>query len=149
MNTLRIADCGLRIAGQQIGFLNFGFISYLKFHISSLILVSFFLSSCNYPTEAKMERVSPSGKVKVNIEASRIAGIEPWRVNIKVKAYDFKEGQLSTEIISNYLDEKTVEFNWFEESSGDIIFKQNDNTTRTFRLISNAQQMQFAEIPSQ
>jgi hypothetical protein len=129
----------------------FSHISCLMSRVFYLLLFSlsmFSISSCNYPTEAKMERVSPSGKVKVNIEASRIAGIEPWRVNIKVKAYNFKEGQLSTEIMSNYLDEKTVEFNWFEESSGDIVFKQNDNTTRTFRLIANAQQMQFAEIPS-
>jgi len=107
-----------------------------------------FLSSCNYPTKASIEKVSPSGKVKVNIEANRLTGLEPWKVIIKVKAYNFKEGQLSAEIISNELDDKTVVFSWFEESSADIVFNQKDNTKRTFRLLANAQQLQLAEIPS-
>jgi hypothetical protein len=114
-----------------------------------LFLFSLLLfTSCNYPTKASIEKVSPSGKVKVNIEANRLTGLEPWKVIIKVKAYNFKEGQLSAEIISNELDDKTVVFNWFEESSADIVFNQKDNTKRTFRLLANAQQLQLAEIPS-
>lgn len=114
------------------------------------LIVSTFLAlaSCNYPTNASIERISPSGKVKVNIEGSRLTGVEPWRVNMKVKAYDFKEGQLSTEISSHYLDDKTVQFNWFEESSADITFTQTDGTVRTFRLLASAQQLQFAEMPN-
>ncbi|MCS6819349.1 MAG: hypothetical protein RMJ53_08620 [Chitinophagales bacterium] len=105
-------------------------------------------SGCNYPTSARIEKISPSGKVKVTIEASRLAGVEPWKVTMKVKAYNFKEGQLTTEITSDYLDEKTVSFNWFEESSADIVFKQKNGTERTFRLISSPRQLQFAEMPT-
>jgi hypothetical protein len=104
--------------------------------------------ACNYPTQASIERVSPSGKVTLHIEANRLAGVEPWRVVMKVKAYHFKEGQLSTEITAHYLDDKSVQINWFEESSADIVFKQNDGSTRIFRLIASPQQLQFAELPS-
>lgn len=117
--------------------------------LSFFLIVAALLTSCNYPTQASLERVSPSGKVKVNIEAKRLTGVEPWKVTLKVKAYNFKDGELITEIYSKYLDDKAVTFNWFEESSCDIVFNQSDNTKRTFRLIANAQQMQFAEIPSE
>lgn len=118
--------------------------------LTSFLIVGFVMSlaACNYPTNASIEKISPSGKVKVNIEASRLTGIEPWRVTLKVKAYDFKEGQLSTEITSHYLDDKTVQFNWFDESSVDIIFTQTNGTTRTFRLLANQQQLEFAEMPN-
>jgi hypothetical protein len=123
----------------------------MKRYILSILTLCclLFVYSCNYPTQASIEKVSPSGKVKVNIEAKRLTGVEPWKVNIKVKAYNFKEGQLSTEIISNELNDKTVVFNWFEESSADIVFHQRDNSKRTFRLIANAQQLQFAEMPAE
>ncbi|MBX2903831.1 MAG: hypothetical protein KF872_09770 [Chitinophagales bacterium] len=113
-----------------------------------LVALLFSLVACNYPTSATIERVSPSGKVKVSIEASRITGIEPWRVVMKVKAYDFKEGQLATEISAHYLDDKSVKVDWFEESSADVTFTQTDGTTRVFRLIASAQQLQFAEVPA-
>ena len=116
------------------------------FGLMAMVLV---FSSCNNPTEARLEKLSPSGKVKVTIEGKRFTGIEPWKVTIKVKAYDFKEGSLLAEIAAKNLTDENVKVTWFEESSADIVFTQSDDKTRTFRLIANANEMQMAEIPAE
>lgn len=119
----------------------------MKPYLNLGLILLFLFSACNYPTAASMERISPSGKVKVDIEANRTLTTDPWKVVIKIKAYSFKEGQLTTEIVAKNIDNKTVNFNWFEESSADITFTQSDGSSKIFRLISNEEQLQFAQVP--
>ncbi len=116
--------------------------------LSCLIILLVAATGCNNPTSAKLEKVSPSGKVKVTVTGTRLTGLEPWKVTILVKAYDFKEGSLTAEIAAKDLTDENVKFSWFEESSADIVFTQSDSKLRTFRLISNANEMQMAEIPA-
>jgi hypothetical protein len=115
----------------------------------SLLVLVIGISSCNNPTSARLEKISPSGKVKVTIEGARLTGLEPWKVTIKVKAYDFKEGSLAAEITAKNLTDENVAVSWFEESSADIVFTQSDGKARTFRLIANANEMQMAEVPAE
>lgn len=119
----------------------------MKIYFSCFVVMLVLLSSCDYPTTAHMERLSPSGKVKVDIEANRVLPTDPWKVIIKIKAYSFKEGQLSTEVVAKNIDNKTVNFNWFEESSADITFTQKDGSVKVFRLVSKEEQLQFAQVP--
>lgn len=115
-----------------------------------LILIALLATTvaCNSITSVPLEKTSSSGKVKVTIESERLTSVDPWKVAIKIKAYDFEEGQLATEVMSREISDKTVKFDWVDESSAYIVFTQTDGTTKVFELIASAQQLQFAQIPA-
>lgn len=115
----------------------------LIYAISFLMLI---LASCEGKTEAALSKASPNGKVKITIEAKRISTIEPWKVDMKVKAYDFKEGKLSFEIYAKDLSDENVTFDWKDDTHCTIIFEEQDNTKRKFELIASPEQLQMAEM---
>ena len=118
----------------------------MKNSIYSFIIGLLFLTSCGGKTETSLKKTSPNGKVNITIDAKRAAAIESWKVDLKVKAYSFKEGKLSFEIYAKDLTDETVSFDWKDDTHCTIIFKQQDNTERKFELIASAEQLQLAEM---
>ncbi len=114
--------------------------------INGLIIGLILLASCGGKTETSLKKESPNGKVKIKIEAKRTTAIESWKVDMKVKAYDFKEGKLSFEIYADDLTDKNVSFDWTDDIHCNIVFKQQDNTQRKFELIASKEQLQMAEM---
>lgn len=110
------------------------------------ILFLLFLAACNGKTEALLEHTHDNGKVKVTIKGKRVSSVEPWKVDMAVKAYNFKEGNLIFEIYAEDLNSENVSFTWADDSRCDIVFTQQDGAKRTFRLLASPQQMQMAEI---
>ncbi len=104
------------------------------------------LVSCGGKTETSLKKVSPNGKVNITVEAKRATAIESWKVDLKVKAYSFKEGKLAFEIYAKDLTDENVSFDWKDDTHCTIIFKQQDNTERKFELIASAEQLQLAEM---
>lgn len=104
------------------------------------------LVSCGGKTETSLKKVSPNGKVNITVEAKRATAIESWKVDLKVKAYSFREGKLSFEIYAKDLTDENVSFDWKDDTHCTIIFKQQDNTERKFELIASAEQLQLAEM---
>jgi hypothetical protein len=114
------------------------------------ILVFFALAitlfSCNGTTSAHLTETSENGKVKIDITASRSNVLDPFKVNLSVKAYDFKEGKLAFEIMADDLNEKNVQFKWQDQNNCLIIIEERDNRERTFQLIASENQVQLGEI---
>ncbi|MFM9943926.1 MAG: hypothetical protein ACKVQB_01705 [Bacteroidia bacterium] len=104
------------------------------------------LVSCGGKTVALIKKESPNGKVKITIEAKRVSSIESWKVDLKVKAFNFKEGKLEFEIYAEDLNDDSVTFDWKDEGHCIIIFKQQDNTERKFELLASSEQLQLAEM---
>lgn len=118
----------------------------MKNSVNNLLICLLLLTSCGGKTVTAIEKTSPNGKVKIKIEAKRATSIESWKVDLKVKAYDFKEGKLSFEIYAKDLTDETVSFDWKDETHCTIVFKQQDNTERKFQLIASSEQLQLAEM---
>jgi hypothetical protein len=111
-----------------------------------VLLLMLVLAACNGKTEAKLEDIRANGKVKVTVTGSRPTSIEAWKVDLSVKAYNFKEGKLTFEIYADDLNSESVNFKWLDETNCHIIFTQRDNTVRTFQLVASPDQLQLAEI---
>jgi len=121
----------------------------MKFTIYSLLLILFAsLASCSGKTEATIENTSPNGKAHITITGKRASIADGFKVDMKVKAYDFKEGLLSFEIYADDLTAENVRFDWVDDNNCDITFDQIDNTQRSFHLIASPSQVQMAETNS-
>ncbi len=104
------------------------------------------LGSCGGKTNALYSNVYSKGKVKITITGKRATSIEAWKVEMKVKAYDFKEGKLAFEIYADDLNAETVSITWKDKHHAEIQFKLQDHTTRKFELIASPEQLQMGEI---
>lgn len=111
-----------------------------------LMAVILFLSSCNGKTAALIENTSANGKVKIKISANRDTSLDPFKTEITVKAYDFKEGKLLLEVIASDLNNENVKFNWTDENNCLITIEETDKHVRSFQLIASPSQFQLAEI---
>jgi hypothetical protein len=114
----------------------------------SLLLLSVvvFFSSCTGKTLAFVENTSANGKVKIKISAKRDTSLDPFKTEITVKAYDFKEGKLLLEVIASDLNNENVKFNWTDENDCLITIEETDKHLRSFQLIASPSQFQLAEI---
>ncbi len=116
---------------------------FLPIIVISIALVLF---SCSSKRTAQIESTSANGKVKVKIEGKRSIPFDPFKTEITVKAYNFKEGKLLFEITASDLNEQNVKFNWEDETNCVITIEESDKHIRSFKLIANESQMQLAEI---
>jgi hypothetical protein len=116
---------------------------------NSLNLISivciFLLTSCQ-PKSVTLTDVSPNKKVTITVKAKQAASLEPWKVEIDVKAYDFRQGSLAFELQSGDINDKSVKFDWKDDHSCVISFEQPDGVPRTFQLLADENQVQLAEI---
>lgn len=115
------------------------------YHVLIFSVLTVF-TSCGGKTTATLENTSPNGKAKLSINAKRAMPFDAWQVTMKVKAYDFKEGQLAFEAMADDISAETVSFNWVDENNCNITFKLRDNTERNFHLIASPTQVQMGEI---
>ena len=115
-----------------------------SFTILSAICV-FLLTACQTQSTTITD-VSPNKKVNITIKANRTASLDPWKVEMDVKAYDFKEGHLAFEIQTGEVTDKTVKFDWKDDRNCIISMNQADGKPRTFQLIADANQVQLGEV---
>ena len=113
----------------------------MKIHYLLMIVLIVSFSGCG-KTAAKMEHTSPNGKVKLTLTGNRMTGLEAWQVEMKVKAYNFKEDQLAFEVYADDLNDQTVLFNWTDEEHCSITFKQRDGADKKFSLTASPQQLE-------
>ncbi len=120
----------------------------MKNHLSSFIIFALvlMLTACNGKTSATVENTSPNGKVKIRITAERTSTFDPFKTEIKVIAYDFKEGKLIFEVMASDLNSKNVKFSWTDDSHCTITIEESDKGERKFQLIASESQVQLAEI---
>jgi hypothetical protein len=117
----------------------------LRFAVAVVLLLGVVACS-ESQTHAQIEHHSPNNKVTVKISGSRLASVEPWKVDMKVKAYQFKEGSLSFEIYSGVLDSSTVFFDWKDDDHCEITFKQSDGLDKRFSVIASPTQLDVSGI---
>ena len=103
------------------------------------------LSSCGSST-VNIADVSPNKKVNITVKAKRPSPMGTWAVELDVKAYDFKQGHLSFEVEATEMSDKTVKFDWQDDTHCLISFTLPDNTKRRFQLIADENQVQLAEV---
>lgn len=118
----------------------------MKIYHVLIICALIVLTSCGGKTTAALDSTSPNGKAKLTIDAKRPTAFDAWQVTMKVKAYDFKEGQLAFEAMADDINTETVTFNWVDDNNCNITFKLRDNTERNFHLIASPTQVQMGEI---
>ena len=109
------------------------------------VICIFLLVSCK-PKSTTITDISPNKMVNIVVKATRAGGIEPWKVDIGVKAYDFKEGHLLFELETNDVNEKSVTFDWKDDNNCIISFAEPDGEARRFQLKTDANEVQLAEI---
>lgn len=115
-------------------------------NILVFFLLAFSLFSCNGTTSASLSETSENEKIKIDLVANRSNVLDPFKVQLSVKAYDFKEGKLTFEIMADDLNEKNVQFKWQDQNNCLIIITERDNKARTFQLIAAENQVQLGEI---
>ncbi len=112
-----------------------------------LLIFTLTLKSCGEGGVTYITSKSPAGNTTVTVNASRAVALEPWKINLQVKAYDFKEGSLKFEIYAGELkQDENVKFEWQDENNCIISFTQSDDVVRTFKLIATKDNVQLAEI---
>ncbi|MES2619410.1 MAG: hypothetical protein V4615_01050 [Bacteroidota bacterium] len=111
-----------------------------------LVSIAIFLVSCNSNTSAVIENISSDGKVKIKVEGKRGLPLDPYKTEISVKAYDFKEGKLMFEIMAGDLNNESVKFTWEDNSNCIISIEESDKHVRSFKLFADENQVQLAEI---
>jgi hypothetical protein len=89
---------------------------------------------------------SPEKHVKVELIGKKVMMGDPWKCELKVKAYDFKEGSLIFEVYADDLNDTNIKFDWADENKCTITIIQNDDEKRVFQLIANQNQVQVAEV---
>ena len=112
--------------------------------ISLTIIYS--LSSCSGKTSAKIENSSANGQIKIRINGTRSNALDPFKTEIAVKAYDFKEGKLLLEVTASDLSKQNVNFNWKDDNNCLITIEESDKHVRSFQLVASKTQLQLAEI---
>ncbi|MBP6732791.1 MAG: hypothetical protein KA149_12070 [Chitinophagales bacterium] len=117
-----------------------------RFPFLILLALTFSLAACNGKTEAMLENTSANGKVKVKLTAKRSSALDPFKAEITVKAYDFKEGKLLFEIMAADLNNENVKFNWKDDNNCLITIEESDKHVRSFQLLASENQVQLAEI---
>jgi hypothetical protein len=120
----------------------------MKKHFLAAItcLILFSITACNGKTSALVENASANGKVKIKITAKRNGALEPFKVDMAVTAYDFKQGKLLFEIAADDLNQENVKFNWTDDNTCTISITERDNHVRNFQLLASENQVQLAEI---
>lgn len=118
----------------------------MKVYHFAIICLLTVLTACNAKTDALIEHTSPNGKAKLTITANRPSAMDEWKVTMKVKAYDFKEGQLAFRAMAEDISNETVKFEWVDDNNCLITFTLRDDTQRKFQLIASPSQVQMAEI---
>lgn len=112
-----------------------------------VLLLLITLQACEGGGVTYITDKSPAGHTTITVNASRAVAMEPWKINLQVKAYDFKEGSLKFEIYAGELkQDENVKFDWKDENNCIISFTQSDDVVRQFQLIATPDRVQLAEI---
>lgn len=114
--------------------------------IYAILFLLLTLASCNGKTNASLQNQSPNGKVNVTVQAERVTTLESWKIQITVKAYQFKEGSLKLELYADDVNEDNVQFDWRDDANCIITFTANDGRKRTFHLIATPDKVQMGEV---
>lgn len=117
----------------------------MRFSQLALILI-LILASCGGEKKTSLTNFSPDKNVKVTLNAMRPNAVDAWKIDLKVKAYDFKEGELLFEAFASDINDQTVKFDWKGENLCFITITQRDGDPRRFQLIADSNQVQMAEI---
>ncbi|MDB5283941.1 MAG: hypothetical protein JWO06_3016 [Bacteroidota bacterium] len=110
------------------------------------IICVLIITACNDKKTALVTNISPNKQVTTKVTATRPSAVDPWKVEIKVKAYDFKEGYLSLEVYSDDINDKNVTFDWKDDKNCLITIQQRDGAPRKFQLLTDSHQVQLGEI---
>jgi hypothetical protein len=103
------------------------------------------LTSCQ-PKQVTLTNVSPNKQVNITVKAQHKAALDPWTVELDVKAYSFKEGHLKFELQANDITDQSVKFNWQDDKTCLITFDQADGKPRLFKLLADSNQVQMGEV---
>ena len=119
----------------------------MKSSITSLsVILLLLLNSCNDKKTSLVTNISPNKQVTTKVTANRFSSVDPWKIEIRVKAYDFKEGYLALEIYADDITDQNVKFDWKDDKNCLITIEQRDGEPRKFQLLTNANQVQLGEI---
>lgn len=118
----------------------------MKFYFLLLLLPLVFLSSCDSNKKAVLENRSANDNVLITVSGTKKISFDPWKIELKVKAYNFKEDHLSFEVYAKNIDSNSVHFIWQDNNNCQIVFQQSDNTARKFHLTASSEQLKLEEI---
>ena len=117
----------------------------MLYTIFSIVLLAA-IASCGKTGTVNIQSTSANGKVKIELSAERKLPLDPYTVDLKVKAYNQEEGKLRFEIGADELSPSNVNFKWDESKHCIITITERDNHIRTFELLASENQLQLAEV---
>lgn len=115
-------------------------------HIILLILCSVVLLSACTSKEIKINRKFKDDKVLLNIHANQSSPLNPWKVEMKAKAYSLEEGTLFFDHENSGLKAEDITYTWIDETTCIIGFPYADNRIRKFRFIASPENYSLLEI---
>ncbi len=99
-----------------------------------LIAISLMMVSCFTPKEAAVSHQYHDGKVTIQVTAVKDEMVGPWKVTMKFKVYNFDESKMDVLVYTDEISDKTVTFDWRDETTCIINFQQSDGKPRAFKL---------------
>jgi hypothetical protein len=110
------------------------------------LLLIVLLASCSTKPDFYLEKEFQDGNVKVRINATQAVAFDPWKVTLAVKAYTYDEGSLAFQITADELSESNIRFEWVDDSTCNIYFKERGGYEKQFRLVASPERVQMAEV---
>lgn len=111
-----------------------------------LICILFIILAGCISKKEKLSDSSPGGETVITVKGKKVTPFDPWKVTLRVQAYDRFDKKLTFEFYNSDLDENTVHFSWEGESTCLIEFMQQDESQKNFRLNVSPKRIHLKEL---
>ncbi len=93
-----------------------------------------------------LDRSYKEEKVTITIDAVKATSMDPWKIDLKAKVYDFNQGSLSFEQQVSELKAEDIKIDWIDDNTCIISFPYDDGKFRKFQLIATPTNFKMEEI---
>ena len=114
-----------------------------------LFSVLLFASCQQHPVTASLTSKSPDDKTVININAKKVAALDPFTVTMSIKTGSTDEGSLQFEIAASELNDSNVKFKWADPQNCRITLVQTDGGERVFVYYATASNVIIKEIKNE
>jgi hypothetical protein len=111
--------------------------------------VLLFTACQQHPVAASLSSKSPDGKTVINIDAKKVAALDPFTVTMSIKTGATDDGSLQFEIAASELNDSNVRFKWADSQNCTITFVQSDGGERAFAYYATTSNVLIKEIKNE
>lgn len=109
------------------------------------IIIGLAYVSCETKVSSPVISASADGKFKIVISGKQPTPVDPWMTTISAQL-DEARTEATTEIYAGKLSDETVSFDWKDESTCLVTFKQRDDTKRTIQITRVGESVRISDV---